>query len=205
MELLKAQAYEALGNRFFANRCYLDAFSHDIYCYEALEALLRFDIITPNEEKELLKIVQTDDKEAASKYIKHFYLRELKKYPKEDQVEKKTKEGDDKAEKLDEDVMASNIQKMADFTIDPAHEESSLDIQLAEAEKLYEECEYQECLELVEEIYNENSFIPKSILLLLSCLMELNNLVKLQLWAHRLVEIYPENPVSKFLFESKYL
>lgn len=179
----------------------MNAFRHDIYCYEALEALIRFDIITPIEEKELFQIIQTGDKDKASEYIKHFYLKELKKYPNQGHEESKKKEGDDIAEKANDDAMDKNIQKMADFSINPAHEEASIDVQLAKAEKLYDECEYEECYEMADQIYKENSFQPKCILLLLGCLMELNNLVKLQLWAHKLVEIYPENPVSIFSFD----
>lgn len=46
-------------------------------------------------------------------------------------------------------------------------------------------------------IYSEDLYNPRCLLLNIGCLLELNKEVALQELSHKLVEVYPENPVNR--------
>lgn len=49
LQLLKGRVYERLDNRTRAADCFKQALRHDVYCYEAFQALVQHQMLTAAE------------------------------------------------------------------------------------------------------------------------------------------------------------
>lgn len=54
MHFERGRVYESLDNRDLATDCYKQALLMDVHCYEAFEALIQHQMLSANDEIELL-------------------------------------------------------------------------------------------------------------------------------------------------------
>nr|XP_023012810.1 cell division cycle protein 16 homolog [Leptinotarsa decemlineata] len=75
---------------------------------------------------------------------------------------------------------------------------NSLDLQVAEAERMYYNCDYQQCSLLTEAILKIDPYHDACLPIHISCQVELKQSNKLFLLAHNLVDLYPNLALSWF-------
>lgn len=79
---LKGKILEAMDNRNMAMNCYIEALHLDVYCTEALDALVQHEMLLASEEQELITHLPFDSQctENERKIIEKLYKSKLKKY-----------------------------------------------------------------------------------------------------------------------------
>ncbi|KAI7685467.1 Cell division cycle protein 16 -like protein [Sarcoptes scabiei] len=208
LELLKGYIYEALNDKDVANKCFLDALEMDINCVEAFEELIKFEMITEEQINRLLKIFQSNQNvkilndveeeridednhkciyevinEDNSKWLREYYQTQLskiislKKNSENNQLKSIDRSNSDENDRCE---ICDSLKNCDDF-------------RLIEAETLYEDYQFEESYEILSEIYSKDCFNTKCLLLLIGCLFELRNSIKI---SHKLVEAIPEDPIT---------
>lgn len=186
IELLKGYVYEEMDDRDMAKKCFLQAIRHNIYCYEAFHGFIKFNMFTKDDEKTLLDILKFDKKMFTvngDHFIKYFYLCELNKSGKYNELIQEVPEFYKSSSNFEDLEILSNIT-------------SSIDVQLNNAEKLYNDCKFMQCYQLISHVNSKDQFNPRCLLLTIACLLELNKNIELQELAHKLVEINPEKAIA---------
>ncbi|KFM68530.1 Cell division cycle protein 16-like protein, partial [Stegodyphus mimosarum] len=178
--LLKGQIYEAMDNRGLASECFRGALQHDVYCYDAFESLVQHQMLTKEEEVDLLKSlpfnVQCPDSEP--NIVSFLYETQLKKYDKPSEL-----------------IIPPELSSLS----------GNLDNGTALAERCYYNCDYEQCFNLTTSILNKDPFHLNCLPIHISCLMELDKTNALFYLAHKLVDLYPENAVSWYAVGCYYL
>lgn len=80
--LLKGKIFEAMDNRNMAMNCYIEALHLNVYCTEALDALVQHEMLLASEERELISHLPFDAQCTPSekRIIDKLYQSKLKKY-----------------------------------------------------------------------------------------------------------------------------
>ncbi|XP_003744239.1 cell division cycle protein 16 homolog [Galendromus occidentalis] len=74
--------------------------------------------------------------------------------------------------------------------------ENNVDLLTNNAEKLFYNCDYRRCHELINEILDRDPFCPEALEVQIACLMELNKVSQLYILAHKLIDTYPDHVLS---------
>nr|XP_042909728.1 cell division cycle protein 16 homolog isoform X3 [Parasteatoda tepidariorum] len=169
--LLKGQIYEAMDNRNLASECFKDALQLDVFCYDAFDSLVQHQMLTKDEEIELMNSLPFDAQcpEDEPNITKFLYETQLKKYDKPNEM-----------------VIPAELTLLA----------SNLDVGTALAEKYYYNCDYEQCFTITTSILNKDPFHLQCLPIHISCLMELEKTNALFYLAHKLVDLYPESAVA---------
>lgn len=79
---LKGKILEAMDNRNMAMNCYIEALHLDVYCTEALDALVQHEMLLAAEEQELITHLPFDSQctENERRIVEKLYKSKLKKY-----------------------------------------------------------------------------------------------------------------------------
>ncbi|RZF38992.1 hypothetical protein LSTR_LSTR003735 [Laodelphax striatellus] len=165
---LKGQIYEALDNRGLACDCYKQALHEDVHCYNAFEALVKHQMLSASEEKELLESLPRGEDDKLVSYIYESLLNKYQDVPLA--------------------LPASLHQSLED----------NLDMTVAKAERLFYACSYRECFRITEEVLKKDPYHTSCLPIHISCLVELKMTNKLFYLAHDLVDLQPESAVSWF-------
>ncbi|GIY75333.1 cell division cycle protein 16 homolog [Caerostris extrusa] len=146
--LLKGQIYEAMDNRGIATDCFKQSLQHDVYCYDAFDSLVQHQMLTKEEELDLMKSLPFESQcsEDEPNIVKFLYETQLKKY--------------DKPSTLS---VAPEISMLAD----------NLDVGTALAERCYYNCDYEQSYNITTTILNKDPFHLNCLPIHISCLMEL--------------------------------
>ncbi|XP_055956001.1 cell division cycle protein 16 homolog [Patella vulgata] len=178
--LLRGKVYEAMDNRSLAIECYQEALLHDVYCYEALDLLVNHHMLTAEEEIELMEslpfTVQCPEEEI--ELVKFLYEDRLKKY-----------NGPVKT------AIPTNVTGL----------DKNLDTVVNKAERHYYNCNFSECYRLTLEVLSQDPYNLKCLPLHVAVLTELKKINALFYLAHKLVEFYPNRPISWFAVGCYYL
>ncbi|KAI1280486.1 Cell division cycle protein 16 -like protein [Halotydeus destructor] len=178
--LLKGQINEALDNRTSAIESFKEALKYDIYCYEAFQALTQHQMLTMQEEEDLLEQLSSDETCAPdSCYLRYMYESLLKKYAKPGEL--------------------------PEANVNNEYLENNVDVLTAQAERCYYNCDYHQCYKITSEVLSRDLYHSQCLPIHLSCLMELKKTNALFELAHKLVDIYPENPISWYAVGCYYL
>lgn len=80
--LLRGKTLEAMDNRVLAMDCYVQALHLSVYCTEALDALVKHEMLLVSEERELIDHLPVDQQcsVAEAKLLIKLYRSKLKKY-----------------------------------------------------------------------------------------------------------------------------
>ncbi|CAH1379766.1 unnamed protein product [Tenebrio molitor] len=229
--LLKGKVLESMDNRGLAAECYKQALQHDVYCYEAFDALIKYQMLTASEEQDLLNslpVMQQCNSEEAE-ILLALYESKLKKYhtpsagritenkmvaelisvsipslPNTPVVTPTSISTPNVARNNDKNLIKSEM-KVEQMHVEGAVDKTtlsklrdSLDMQVAEAERRYYNCDYQQCSELTEAILKEDPYHSGCLPVHISCQVELKLSNKLFSLAHNLVDLYPNLAISWF-------
>lgn len=165
LALLKGQIYEASDNRGIASQCFKEALHYNIFNFEAFQSLVRHQMLSLSEEKELLSLIPPEHK------LTHcLYSSLLKKY----------------SQPSDPNVTHPCVERL----------QNNIDILTAKAESLYYNCDYFACLKITTEVLERDLYNTTCLPIHIACLMELKKTVELFGLAHKLVDLYPESPIS---------
>lgn len=171
---LRGQIYTNQNNFDRAKECYKEAVQVDAKCFEAFDQLIRSNLLTPKEEWEFIKsldFVESADDNA--ELVKALYTTRLGKF---ENVE---------------------VYKEADALLRTTYGlQENGDILLSQADLLFVQCKFKQCLELCERILEQDKFKFSVMPNYLSCLHELGRRNKLFLIAHELADNHPDEPVS---------
>ncbi|KAG5887178.1 hypothetical protein JTB14_028981 [Gonioctena quinquepunctata] len=251
--LLKGKILEAMDNRGLAADCYQQALHCDVYCFEAFDSLIKYQMLTSAEEEELLKSLPISEQctTEEAEILQTLYEAKLKKYhtpvlpkPKENKIlfgntpsvpnnrilnimnltpnplrslpippvtiVTPTSVSTPNVERNnDKNLKKNELQKIKNSNNQPMQVEprdnstllklkNSLDLQVAEAERLYYNCDYQQCSLLTEAILKIDPYHDACLPVHISCQVELKQSNKLFSLAHNLVDLYPNLALSWF-------
>ncbi|XP_039276969.1 cell division cycle protein 16 homolog [Nilaparvata lugens] len=166
---LKGQIYEASDKRGLACDCYKQALHEDVHCYNAFEALVKHQMLSASEEKELLDSLPRGEDD---KIVTYIYESLLNKY-----------------QAVPEAPPASTLHQCL---------EDNLDMTVAKAERFFYACSYKQCIRITEEVLKKDPYHTSCLPIHISCLVELKKTNKLFYLAHDLVDLQPESAVSWF-------
>ncbi|XP_052869462.1 cell division cycle protein 16 homolog [Anopheles cruzii] len=74
--------------------------------------------------------------------------------------------------------------------------ETSIDLVIAQAERLFYDCEYKLCIKMLDAILKRDPYHKRSLTVQIGCLMELRDFNRLFYVAHKLVDFYPDDAIS---------
>ncbi|KAG2190667.1 hypothetical protein INT46_003905 [Mucor plumbeus] len=165
----RGKAYLLIKDIDKARECFKEALTVDVKCYDALEALVKYNMMEEKAEWEFVMTLPYEEHCGAdSDYFRYLYGLKLKK----DILNGK---------RMDPD--SDNIAK-------------SLDVQLSIAEGYFSQSRYEDCLEICKEIKVQDAFFTESIPLHLSCLYELGMKNELYEYAQELVDRLNDEAVA---------
>jgi len=168
--VLKGHILEALDNRPAASDAFQAALRQDVFCYEAFEALVQHQMLSAEEEADLLSSLpyhQQGDPQLA----KFLYRTSVKKYDCPTEVE-----------------IPAELECL----------QGNPDLQVCIAERHYYNCDYHECHSITTGVLKADPYHARCLPTHIACLVELKKSTTLFHLAHRLVDLYPEWAVSWF-------
>jgi len=161
--LLKGYIYEALDNREKAAEAFQAALKADVFCHEAFEALVGHQMLTTEEERELLDSLPFQEQEDPDLAF-FLYSSSLKKYSCPEELDIPTQ-------------------------LEPLKDNS--DLLVCKVERLFYNCEYHEAFQLSSEIIKADPYHATCLPIHIALLVELKKSIILFQVAHDLVDQYP--------------
>ncbi|XP_055492604.1 cell division cycle protein 16 homolog isoform X1 [Leucoraja erinacea] len=178
--LLRGKIYDAMDNRPLATNSYREALKLDVCCFEAFDLLTSHHMLTAQEEKELLDSLPFSKQctEEEHELLYFLYENKLKKY-----------------NKPSETLIPESVDGLQD----------NLDVVVSVAERNYYNCDFKTCYKLTSMVMNKDPYHAVLLPVHIGALVELNKANELFYLAHKLVDLYPNNPVSWFAVGCYYL
>ncbi|XP_053074314.1 cell division cycle protein 16 homolog isoform X2 [Acinonyx jubatus] len=177
--LLRGKIYDALDNRALATYSYKEALKLDAYCFEAFDLLTSHHMLTAQEEKELLESLPLGKLCTEEQELLRFlFENKLKKY-----------------NKPSETVLPESVDGL----------QENLDVVVSLAERHYYNCDFKMCYKLTSVVMEKDPFHANCLPVHIGTLVELNKANELFYLSHKLVDLYPSNPVSWFAVGCYYL
>eukprot|EP00090_Calanus_glacialis_P007311 TRINITY_DN15756_c0_g1_i1.p1 TRINITY_DN15756_c0_g1~~TRINITY_DN15756_c0_g1_i1.p1 ORF type:complete len:616 (-),score=231.15 TRINITY_DN15756_c0_g1_i1:943-2790(-) len=168
--LLKGYILEALDNRPMAAEAFQAALRADVFCQEAFEALVGHQMLTAEEERELLHSLPFQDQEDPD-LASFLYSSSLKKYSCPEDL----------------DIPAQ---------LEPLKDNS--DLLVCKVERLFYNCDYHAAFKLSSNIIKSDPYHARCLPIHIALLVELKKTNCLFQVAHSLVDLYPEWSTSWF-------
>ncbi|KAH9414831.1 anaphase promoting complex subunit cdc16 [Dermatophagoides pteronyssinus] len=192
IHLLKGHIHEALDDKELANKCFFDALVLDPFCYEAFQALIKFDMINKEQECQLLEFISStnndqSDKSEAINMMKELYNLQFHHHHRHDRKD---------VGMNTEDENEQQKQSSSSLTLLNNSLFSSDDVRLIHAENYYNDCQFKKSYAILSEIHSNDNLNQKCLFLMIGCLLELNNDIVLQEISHNLAEAIPENAIA---------
>ncbi|XP_011913570.1 PREDICTED: cell division cycle protein 16 homolog [Cercocebus atys] len=177
--LLRGKIYDALDNRTLATYSYKEALKLDVYCFEAFDLLTSHHMLTAQEEKELLESLPLSKLgNEEQELLRFLFENKLKKY-----------------NKPSETVIPESVNGL----------QENLDVVVSLAERHYYNCDFKMCYKLTSVVMEKDPFHASCLPVHIGTLVELNKANELFYLSHKLVDLYPSNPVSWFAVGCYYL
>ncbi|XP_077473136.1 cell division cycle protein 16 homolog [Stigmatopora argus] len=178
--LLRGKIYDAMDNRPLATASYAKALEHDVYCFEAFELLTSHHMLTAQEEKEFLGLLPLSQQctEEEEELLHFLFENKLKKYNKPSDL-----------------VVPDMVNDLQD----------NLDVVVSLAERHYYNCDFKMCYKLTSTVMVKDPFHANCLPVHIGTLVELGKSNELFYLSHKLVDLYPNNPVSWFAVGCYYL
>ncbi|XP_023346984.1 cell division cycle protein 16 homolog isoform X1 [Eurytemora carolleeae] len=165
---LKGSILENIENRELAAQSFKNALHVDVYCYEALQALIEHQMLNAQEEKNLLNSLFSEENSEA-RLIKCLYSMNLKKY-----------------DCPETPVFPSELKMF----------ENNSDVRVSMAERLYYNCEHIAAYNITSQVLRDEPLHTKCIPLHVALLVDMKKTNQLFRLAHSLVDQYPEWSVA---------
>ncbi|CAO3571075.1 unnamed protein product [Mortierella alpina] len=173
---LRGIVFKNMNNIVRAKECFKEALQVDVKCYDALDSLISNNMLTTNEERELLDGLEFNKQLFGqdADFVKMLYTSKLKKY---DHID-------------EQDEIYSTLS--AKFQTENA------DLLYARAEIYFTQCRFDKCLECTKRILQMDKFNLACIPMHLVSLYELDQKNELFFVAHELVNQHPKDAVAWF-------
>ncbi|ENN74493.1 hypothetical protein YQE_08938, partial [Dendroctonus ponderosae] len=190
--LLKGRILEAMDNRGLASDCYKQALHCDVFCYEAFDLLIKYQMLNASEERALLLSIPIADQCSPDEVdiLRNLYAMKMKKYHTPtaplnreglilltDNKLASSTPGCIKSLPLSPSLHVSpcsiSIPMVANNKVKKASDkmqvdatdywdlgkfQDSLDLKVSQAEILYYNCDYQNCVALTESILKKDPY-----------------------------------------------
>lgn len=179
---LRGHIYSNQNNFDRAKQCYKEAVTIDVKCYEAFNELIDNNFITPTEEWELLESLNFDDLEDNCELIRNLYITRLNKY-----------------------VNLGKIQRAENVLVEEYDLGANNSILTSKAKLLFNQCRFEQCAEICEQVLGTDEFNFKVMPVYLSVLHELGGKNKLFLIANKLAEYFPKDCITWLAIGIYYL
>uniref|UniRef100_A0A8D3DZ92 Cell division cycle 16 homolog (S. cerevisiae) n=1 Tax=Scophthalmus maximus TaxID=52904 RepID=A0A8D3DZ92_SCOMX len=178
--LLRGKIYDAMDNRPLATSSYKEALKQDVYCFEAFDLLTSHHMLTAQEEKDFLDSLPLSQQctEEEEELLHFLFENKLKKY--------------NKPSDLVVPEMVNGLQ-------------NNLDVVVSLAERHYYNCDFKMCYKLTSTVMVKDPFHANCLPVHIGTLVELGKANELFYLSHKLVDLYPNNPVSWFAVGCYYL
>ncbi|XP_057371706.1 cell division cycle protein 16 homolog isoform X1 [Daphnia carinata] len=175
MYLLRGKVHEAMDNRIPAIEDYKMALKLDVYCSEAFEMLVHHEMLTPEEENDLLEHLPFDEQctsyEDEAKLLRALYTDQVRKYC-----------------KPEERAPSSELMPLR----------KNLSIRVNHAQRMLNGCDYRGCFNMLQEIMKADPNHQACLPIYITCLVAMKNSQILFTLSHRLVDSEPDNATSWF-------
>ncbi|XP_075887196.1 cell division cycle protein 16 homolog isoform X2 [Nelusetta ayraudi] len=178
--LLRGKIYDAMDNRLLATSSYKEALKLDVYCFEAFDLLTSHHMLTAQEEKDFLDSLPLSQQctQEEEELLHFLFENKLKKYNKPSDL-----------------VVPAMVNGLQD----------NLDVVVSLAERHYYNCDFKMCYKLTAMVMVKDPFHANCLPVHIGTLVELGKSNELFYLSHKLVDLYPNNPVSWFAVGCYYL
>ncbi|KAL1497312.1 hypothetical protein ABEB36_008296 [Hypothenemus hampei] len=204
--LLKGRILAAMDNRSLAANYYKQALRYDVYCFEALDLLTRYQMLSSQEEYELLNSLPFAEQCSIEEVeiVKHLYEMRLKKFhtPMEPKIPNLFASTPDCIRSLPGSIISTPMSSSDKMQIDScvavilSKFQTSLDFKVSQAEILYYNGDYDNCLKLTETVLQKDPYHEGCLPIHIACLVEYKQSTKLFSLGHKLVNLYPNKAIS---------
>ena len=182
ISLLKGMAYEGSGNsiRGFAVDAFKEALRLDVYCFEAFDLLTSHNMLTAQEENDLIESMPFESqcsKDEAT-LLKFLYENKIKHYCKP-------------------------VDPKLPSSLDNLNE--NLEVISGIAVRHFNSCDFKMCYKLTSAIMRQDQFHESCLPIHISCLVELKKKNELYHLASSLVNNYPKRAISWHAVGAYYL
>ncbi|KAI9489986.1 hypothetical protein BDB00DRAFT_840367 [Zychaea mexicana] len=171
----RGTAYLQLREIEKAKNCFKEALRVDVKCYDALDALIEYNMLEEKAEWDFISTLPYEEHCGLSDadLFRSLYMIQLKRYSHTEDIQQKQKEAE------------------TEFGL-----KRSLDVMHSTARTLLAECKYEECLSICQEIRKEDALYTKSIPSYITCLYELKMKDELYTLAQELVDRLNDKAVT---------
>ncbi|KAJ8256042.1 hypothetical protein COCON_G00199060 [Conger conger] len=178
--LLRGKIYDAMDNRPLATSSYKEALKLNVFCFEAFDLLTSHHMLTAQEEKDFLDALPLSEQctEEEQELLRFLFENRLKKYNKPSKV-----------------VVPETVSGLQD----------NLDVVVSLAERHYYNCDFKMCYKLTSMVMVKDPFHATCLPVHIGTLVELSKANELFYLSHKLVDLYPNSPVSWFAVGCYYL
>lgn len=178
--LLRGKVYDAMDNRPLATSSYKEALKLNVFCFEAFDLLTSHHMLTAQEEKDFLDSLPLSEQctEEEQELLRFLFENRLKKYNKPSKV-----------------VVPDTVSGLQD----------NLDVVVSQAERHYYNCDFKMCYKLTSMVMVKDPFHANCLPVHIGTLVELSKANELFYLSHKLVDLYPNSPVSWFAVGCYYL
>ncbi|KAG7262509.1 hypothetical protein CRUP_006398, partial [Coryphaenoides rupestris] len=172
ISLLRGKIYDAMDNRPLATSSYKEALKLDVYCFEAFDLLTSHHMLTAQEEADFLDSLPLREQCTEEEEELLHFLFEMK------------------LKKLQQSQRPWLVPDMVYGLQD------NLDVVVSLAERHYYNCDFKMCYKLTSMVMVKDPFHANCLPVHIGTLVELSKANELFYLSHKLVDLYPNNPVS---------
>ncbi|KAI8340121.1 hypothetical protein BC941DRAFT_348821 [Chlamydoabsidia padenii] len=179
----RGNAYLQMKETNKAKKCFMEALTVDVKCYDALEALVQHNMLDEKEEWEFIMTLPYDAHcEDDADFIRDLYMLRLKRYSHSNDISEAQR-------RTEQDYRLTN----------------SLDVMQSAAETFLSERKYEDCLKICEKIRKVDVLYRRCIPTYLSCLYELKRKTELYELAQDLVDRMNADAVTWYAVGTYYM
>ena len=172
LQLLRGQVYESRDNRPGASDCYKEAVRTDLTCVEAMTSLTSHQMLTLEEERDLVQSLASQSRTELSQLVTYLYSGSLKKYS-EVKLTSLPSLG----------LVSTDTEKWSEMLGDNS------DVRVSELERLYYNCDYHAALRLSSAILKADPHHPTCLAVHIALLVELEKISDLFKLSQSLVDL----------------
>ncbi|KAI8084785.1 uncharacterized protein BX664DRAFT_283572 [Halteromyces radiatus] len=180
----RGNAYLQLKETIKAKKCFKEALTVDVKCYDALEALVRHNMLEEKAEWEFIMTLPYDTQcqNNDADFFRDLYMLQLKRYSHKN------------------DIASAQYRTEVDYRL-----ANSLDVMQSTAETLLSARKYEECLKMCEKIRKMDGLYRRCLPIYLTCLYELRMKSELYELSQELVNRLNDEAVTWHAVGTYYL
>ncbi|KAJ0070144.1 hypothetical protein NL108_002451, partial [Boleophthalmus pectinirostris] len=203
--LLRGKIYDAMDNRPLATSSYKEALKLDVYCFEAFDLLTAHHMLTAQEEKDFLDSLPLNEQctEEEEELLHFLFEHKLKKV----HIILVAVTAVQLKFLMPFCCLSLQYNKPSELVVPEMVTglQDNLDVVVSLAERHYYNCDFKTCFKLTSMVMVKDPFHANCLPVHIGTLVELGKSNELFYLSHKLVDLYPNNPVSWFAVGCYYL